>query len=244
MDEHGEVQFQFKEFITDKSWRPASNEMPLQIFRVNSQGKQIVPDVEGTYSIPTLVQPNFYNKLDVDEVLKSVEKCRKIMETEDYGWWLEWLNTEKEPKAPIMWEEMADVWEWPLSKLEKHIELQEVEMTEDNEDTRELIEVTTQPRSLNFLKDALKHTVGYYAVYKPKRGKQLQIGQIINATNEEAELLRFQEKHDATWVQVKTKNKVTRDNVLQLFAKFNNNRKLPTRIRDILNGKEVNVDNE
>lgn len=229
-NEQGEVVMQFKEFITDAEWRPYHNEEPLEIFRRDINGRQIVPDTDGPYSIPDLVEADFYKKVDHDELVKSVEHCRTMMDLSQYGWWLKWL---KKDQVQNVWDQMADRWDWPLNVIGHHIPLASVEPAQANKEVVP-ISVSTQKRSINLLKKALKHAVGLYAIYKPKRSTDLEVGLIKEATNEEATLMRFQENKDGTWVQTRGKNKVCKSDVVQLFPKFNLNRTLPMPMRNIL----------
>jgi hypothetical protein len=229
LDEAGEVRLKFKEFITDPVWRPYDNEDPLEIFRRNVNGEQIVPDEDGPYSVPHMVRTNFYAKVELDELVKSVDKCEKMMDLAAYAWWLSWM---KRDQVENVWDGMADRWDWPLNQLQQCNRIENLEPIEEAQ--RDLINVSTQGRSLNLLINALKHTIGLFAVYKPKRDPLLQVGMIKEATNEEATLFRFEEKSDGKWAQGKGRNKVPKESIIKLFPKFNKDRTLPQRIRDIL----------
>lgn len=242
LNEEGEVQLKYKEFHTDTQWRPLHNEIPLHIFRLDARGKQLVPDADGLYAVPPMVTPDYYAKVQLEALTTSVESCRLTMETGQYAWWLQWL---KKGGAEKKWEEMADTWRWPLETLGHHVRLGSLLLQQEAEVRRRFVTLKSQTRNINCLKHALKHTVGMYAIYKPKRGHALKIGLIKQATNDEATITRFEEKKDGSWIQSKGGvNVVKRQSVVQLFPKFKynaktNRRELPKRLHPIYSGEKV-----
>ncbi|KAL3890072.1 hypothetical protein ACJMK2_002369 [Sinanodonta woodiana] len=97
-DQTGHVTVQFKEFSTDVTWRPAWDEPPLEIFKLDERSQQIIPK-----GLPSIVEP----KMDEDdwlEVKRSMEKDFELAAVSelDEVEWREFLeNPFKKSEEPV-----------------------------------------------------------------------------------------------------------------------------------------------
>jgi hypothetical protein len=71
-DQTGHVTVQFKEFSTDLTWRPAWDEPPLEMFKLDERSRQIIPEGQ-----PPLVEP----KMDQDDWLELKRSGLFVLKT-------------------------------------------------------------------------------------------------------------------------------------------------------------------
>lgn len=82
MDRPDHVAMQTKLWSTDAEWQPSPNEEALELFKLDQNGKQILPT-----GAPELVKPVFNLRQNYDDIKRNVEKMRNFLKHGQHEWW-------------------------------------------------------------------------------------------------------------------------------------------------------------
>ena len=92
----------YKNWSTDPVELPPDDKPPLEIFKLNEEGEQMIPE-----GIPSLVEPQFDRKMDLDLVKKNVEKMKDFLTWGEYSWWEDFF---RDPSAAVTSNTSIDGW--------------------------------------------------------------------------------------------------------------------------------------
>ena len=80
------VRMKYKNWSTDENWLPGPDDNPLDIFRLDDLGRQILPS-----GVPSKVPACLSNSQDLGSIRSNLNNLRKYMTTEENQWWDEFL---------------------------------------------------------------------------------------------------------------------------------------------------------
>lgn len=107
MDTPDHVNLKYKLWADDEEWRPEANKNKIEMFILDEDNQQIIPEGE-----PQILAPDFERKTDLKQLSKSILASKGTIG--NIEWWCDWTT---KGKTENMWNEMATHWEWPLKKL-------------------------------------------------------------------------------------------------------------------------------
>ena len=116
IDRPEHVAVQYKLWSTDMEWMPDSKTEPLELFRIDSNGKQLLPE-----GIPNAVAPSF-DKLDLNSIREEIERYKVFLDYNQYIWW---QTLFAEPSSPMP----LDHVEWYLNDIQAMAAPQQEEPT-------------------------------------------------------------------------------------------------------------------
>jgi len=106
-DDQGNVALKYKNWSSDEDWLPHSDQEPLEIFKKDLLGRQIMPSGKPGVIAPVLLE----GKQDINGIMKNIEKLKKYITNEDYQWWVTFFDN---PYQHLSSPESA---EWYFDKL-------------------------------------------------------------------------------------------------------------------------------
>ena len=68
--------------FTDAEWQPTPDQPAIELFKLDSNGKQILPEGQ-----PEIVRPQFDLRQSFDDIKKNVSKMRSFISHEQNEWW-------------------------------------------------------------------------------------------------------------------------------------------------------------
>jgi hypothetical protein len=251
MMEDDHVSLHYKYWTTDDDWKPAPDDAPLELFRLDLQNRQILPRWQ-----PELVTPMFDLRTDFESLEASILAQKDIFppgrEIALYKWWQDWCDhnnkEEKFAKTTEMWNNMATTWDWPLSSYQPFAEKQQENAEDDQQGSNQLRdlrqrematpEVVSKPRSMQLLlRGPIEHCVNYMAVYSMVRNRERRIGKIMNAHGEnKVQMRQFACSETEVWSPQKGRNSTQVVPILKVHHIFKINKAgtITQRVRDIL----------
>ena len=70
-----------KMWSTDAEWQPTPDQTAIELFKLDSNGKQILPEGQ-----PEIVRPQFDLRQSFDDIKKNVSKMRSFISHEQNEW--------------------------------------------------------------------------------------------------------------------------------------------------------------
>ena len=224
MDE-GHVQCKYKHWVDDEDWKPAADEAPINMFKLDENGEEIVP--QGS---PDVLAPDFELK-SADHLNKlgtSIKAQKQQFSFEHFEFWENWA---KKP-APL-WEPMSSKWAWPLEHMlpiyseaaeantahevadvnngmqqEEDVLQEQVEAATANpiqiirrkELTAEKL-YSTRRKPVFSIKNSVSKSLGKYAVYKLKsKDNKIKVGKIMqNVPGGKVKVHQFEGNVSSAW---------------------------------------------
>lgn len=86
---------QYKHWGADEMWLPHAGDEPLQPFKLDSHGQEVLP-----VGLPLKVLPEWAKKNDLDGVKQYITKFHPFMTKEQQQWWDRWLTDENNRGGP------------------------------------------------------------------------------------------------------------------------------------------------
>lgn len=109
MDKPGHVSLVYKNWSTDEMWHPQAEDDALEIFKLDSEGKQMIPP-----GGPEIVAREYERKNTMQDIKKTIEGVRLFLNYEENQWWETFLDN----PGSIYQQER---WEWYLDCLRPQI---------------------------------------------------------------------------------------------------------------------------
>lgn len=81
-DRPGHVALSYKMWSDDDDWLPSPSEEPIELFRLDSDGKQILPG-----GSPDVVQPLYESRQQYASIKANIDRMRNFLKYEEYQWW-------------------------------------------------------------------------------------------------------------------------------------------------------------
>lgn len=103
-DRPNHVALKTRMWSTD-NWVPAPDAQQLEIFKLDVQGNQVLPQ-----GVPDLCLPN-YEKLNLQHAKAVIEKSKIHLSFEEYNWWTDFINNPKTVENNSR--------DWPLQSIQK-----------------------------------------------------------------------------------------------------------------------------
>lgn len=241
-EEH--VNCKYKLWVDDEEWSPSNDEPLIEIFKLDEQGKQLIPQGK-----PNILAPEFDLKTDFGALATSIRGQKaQFPRYADYQWWEEWLED-----AESKWNELATKWDWPLDALQRQQNVNERaqgnagEVAQRENPVRNLRqrELTNKrmysiKRKTQFdTKNRVSECINQFAVYKlhTKKGKW-HIGQIKQVTQDgRVKLRQYEGEMNGVWKQMGARKAnslqmVPRGCILIIFEKFTKTNKLSNCVKE------------
>lgn len=107
MDNSGDVKMQYKHWSTDDVWLPSATSPKLEIFKLDEQGIQLLPQ-----DMPPLVEADYERKQCLADVRNNLEKFKECLTVTQYTWWQDFFNNPVRDQAN----------EWYLNALQHQVD--------------------------------------------------------------------------------------------------------------------------
>lgn len=99
MDRPRHVAMTTKLWSTDKEWRPRADEDPLELFKLDSHGNQVLP-----IGHPQMVCPVFSLRQNYEEIERNIRRMKNFISHEQNEWWTKlFSDPEKVLSQPGIW---------------------------------------------------------------------------------------------------------------------------------------------
>ena len=74
--------FQFKNWSQDDEWLPSPSDEPIEIFKLDVNGKQLEP-----HGVPGFVEPDFERKQNLSDIKNNISKNNGMLLEGEQQWW-------------------------------------------------------------------------------------------------------------------------------------------------------------
>ena len=96
-DRPGHVAVSYKMWSTEQAWQPLSSDDSVEIFKLDDNGKQIIPQGE-----PEIVESERERKNNFQEIKSNLVKNKTFISARESEWW-ETFMTQEGPSVPDPW---------------------------------------------------------------------------------------------------------------------------------------------
>lgn len=198
---------QTKLWSTDAEWQPSPDEEPLQLFKLNEKGMQILPT-----GVPELVKPVFSLRQNYEDIGRNVGKMRNFLTHEQNNWWSQLLE---DPESLFT---AVDEWYLAvLSPLERDVPVQQNAETLESpmqlamERERVAIPVYTGKRKkkTNEItptknKKHVRPELGYMVAVE--QDDEIYVGKVSNIGNTTIDIVLFTGTLAGSWAPITTQS--------------------------------------
>lgn len=206
MDRPDHVAMKTKMWSTDTEWEPNANEDPIELFKLDETGKQVLPT--GT---PNLVQPEFNLKQNFEDIRNNVGKMKNFLNHEQTVWWNhlfespeahfstleEWYLNVLQPLQPDTPQEIVEWTESPL-QLAMERERNALPVYSGKRKARSKTNKATPTKN----KKSIRADIGYMVAVEEE--DEMLVGKVSDIGNTTLNIVPFNGTLNGCWEPVTT----------------------------------------
>ena len=81
-DRKNHVLIKYKDWSTDKEWKPSPHEDQIELFHQNQNGESILPS-----GVPEEVEPSIGRKQDLEKIEENIKNLKPFLNFKQHSWW-------------------------------------------------------------------------------------------------------------------------------------------------------------